>query len=150
MRRLAIGLVVVASLVAVSLATAGSPTTKERLTSAVTSSRAELRLLAVSARKLELDVSVRDPAAYLKHRYVRVVEAIYPRLAGLRSISLHVFDARSGRAVLSFGDVVAVGANPGRSETWHIARRYVDCARNLPLDDIEIDPERVAPRCPAA
>lgn len=151
MRRRALGLIVAAMVGSASLAATGSPPVRTQLVSAVRSSRAHLRLLIVDRRasKLRLDVAVRDPAAYLKHRYARVVETIYPRLVSrFRSISLHVFDAASDRAVLSYSDVVTAPGG-GRSQAWHIAWRYLDCARNLPLDDIEIDPDHAAPPCPA-
>jgi hypothetical protein len=123
-----------------------------QLRAAVRASRAHLKVLVVDtrAKKLRIDVSVSDPAAYLKHRYARVVEVVYPRLvARFAYIYLKVFDAGSGRAVLTYSDTPGFGVGAGRQQAWHIDWRLVDCARNLPLDDIEIDPDHAAPSCPA-
>jgi hypothetical protein len=111
-----------------------------------------VRTLSVDTRgkKLRLTVSVRDPAAFLRHRYARVVGAIYPGLASrFAYIYLKVVDRRSGWVVLSYSDVPGFGAGATRQQTWRIPWGLLDCARNLPLDDIEIDPERAAPLCPA-
>ncbi len=154
---LAIALVLAASLFSQASplpAATGPHAVTERLRAAVGNSHATVRLLAVDARKrsLTLTVSVRDPAAYLKHRYARVVALIYPALAPrFARIFLRVVDGRTGAWVLAYADIPDVGGEgvPTRRESWHIDWRLLDCARNLPLDDIEIDPDHAAPACPA-
>lgn len=125
---------------------------RARVLAAVRSSRARVRVISVDTRtrKLRLDVSVGDPAAFLKHRYAKVVKVIYPRLVRrFASIYLKVVDRFTGKAVLTFSDVPGLGPGAGRQQAWHIVRSLQDCARRLPLDDIEIDPDHSAPPCPA-
>ena len=125
---------------------------KTRLVRSVQASHAHLRSISVDThrRKLRLDVSVTDPAAYLKRRYARVVRVIYPGLVSrFSSIHLKVFNRSPGRAVLTYSGIAGFGPGNTRQQAWHIAPSLLDCARNLPLDDIEIDPDHAAPPCPA-
>ncbi len=152
---LVLSMSVVAGGMGLQAARASAPTAaqiKTRLVRAVSASHAHLRSIAVDdhRRKLRLDVSVADPAAYLKHRYARVVRVIYPGLVSrFAYIHLTVFDRLSGRAVLTYSDTPGFGPGATRQQAWHIAPALRDCARNLPLDDIEIDPDHTAPPYPA-
>jgi hypothetical protein len=135
-----------------STASPSSAQIKRELVGAVHSSHARVKNISVDTRtrKLRLDVSVGDPAAYLKHRYAKVVKVVYPHLVNrFAYIYLKVFDWRSGQAVLTYSDVPGVGPGAGRQQAWRILPKYLDCARNLPLDDIEIDPDHSAVPCPA-
>jgi hypothetical protein len=79
-----------------------------------------------------------------------VVAVVYPGLVGrFAAIYLKVVDGRSGYAVLRYSDTPGFGPGATRQQAWRISPRLVDCARNLPLDDIEIDPDHAAPPCPA-
>jgi hypothetical protein len=121
---------------------------KAQVRATVRTSRARVTVLAVDveARRFTLNVSARDPAAYLKHRYARVVETVYRVTGRFRFIYQRVFAARSATAVFSFSQIPESGG--AYQTSWHIDSRYVACARDLPLD-FEVDPEHAAPPCPA-
>lgn len=114
---MALAALVLATLV-VPVAGAGSPSQRsiEALIRArVKFSRAGLERLVVDVggRRLLLVVGVRDAAAYLKHRYEGVVETIFPRFERrlFKATVLGVVDARTGRTVFQFTDVLRLWAN---------------------------------------
>jgi hypothetical protein len=97
-------------------------------------------------------VAVSLAAASTPSVKAQLASAVHSSRAGVRLLQVESRTLRldiSVRDPAAYGDDV-VGPGGGRSQAWHIAPRYVDCARNLPLDDIEIDPDRGAPPCPAA
>jgi hypothetical protein len=154
-RRLA--LTVLLLMLGVQSVLAGTPRPAQiarQIRATVKASRATVTFLTVDLRgkRLRLVVAVPDPPAYLKHRYERVVEALFPALERriFKITRLGVIDSRSGRQVFLFTDERHVGLGGGWETAWHIDPRLLDCARALMLPDYEVDPDQSAPACPAS
>jgi hypothetical protein len=117
---------------------------------AVRASRASLVDLRVVApnRIYSLTVKVGDPAAYLKYR-VDTLVGVMNRLTNVqwrfRSRYFAVVD-RSGRRVF-WVKQLRLGA--GQQSDWYVRRALEDCARNIEFDIGSVDPDNVAPPCPA-
>jgi hypothetical protein len=136
----------------VSTATDRRPTAAEidaQTRKAVVASRARLVDLRVVAptRAYWLTVRVPDPAAYLKHR-VAVVVQVMNRLTNVQwrfqSRRFAVVN-RSGSRVLWLTQL--------REGAREVTRFYVrpglaDCVRDIDFE-VEVDPDNVAPPCPA-
>ncbi len=128
---------------------AAAPRFLPTLRASVRRSRAEILLLTLRQRRLRLDVTVRNPAAYLRYRYGRVVEVVENRTVNLDRIFLQVVDATSRRVVFSFvAEAPSVNGSMSWTQSWKVDPKLLDCARYLPFG-LEIDIERSAPSCPA-
>jgi hypothetical protein len=122
---------------------------KAQTRSAVKASSAKLLTLRVVGPNLRyaLRVEVPDPAAYLKFRVDRLV-AVVNRLTSrqrlFRSRKFVIVD-RSGRFAFW-----VTHTRSGSTETtrWYVRPALEDCARNISFS-VEIDPDNVAPPCPA-
>jgi hypothetical protein len=124
---------------------------RTQIRAVVAASGATVKTLTVDLRskRLRLVVVAHDPARYLKHRYERVVEAIFPRLERrvFRFTFLVIIDPRSRRQVFRFSDVP--DTRSGIVTSWRIDPRLLDSARAVLLPDYEVDPDQSAPPCPA-
>jgi hypothetical protein len=116
---------------------------------AVIASRARLVDLRVVAptRAYWLTVKVPDPAAYLKRR-VAVVVQVMNRLTNVqwrfRSRRFTVVN-HSGSRVLWLKELREEGRETTR---FYVRPGLEDCVRNIDFE-VEVDPDRVAPPCPA-
>ena len=120
-----------------------------RTRAAVLRSNARLERLRVVApnRIYSLKVQVQDPARYLKHRVNRVTSVIN-RLTNVQwRFKRRYFTIvdRSGRRIFWVRQLRTVGDQTW----WYVRPDLVDCARYIDGFDLEIDPEHVAPPCPA-
>jgi len=156
MRVAAVVILPVAALAAVSSAMSAAtarPTVREmkvETRAAVQASRATVVAMRVVGPNVRyaVRISVSDPAAYLKYRFHRVVAVVVRltnRLWLFRSRTVAVVDA-SGRVTLS---VTAVRRGNTVGTRYYVRPDLEDCARNIGGFDMEIDPDNVAPPCPA-
>jgi hypothetical protein len=116
---------------------------------AVMESRArlvDLRIVAPS-RAYWLTVKVPDPAGYLKHRVAGVVK-VTNRLTNVqRRFRSRRFDVLngSGSRVLWLRELREGGREVTR---FYVRPGLEDCVRNIDFE-VEVDPDHVAPPCPA-
>ena len=93
-------------------------------------------------------IEVSDPAAYLKYR-VHAVAAVVHRLTNqwllFQSRTFAVVD-ESGRVAFSV-TVTRSGSTVGTR--WYVRPGFEACAADISWFDIEIDPDSIAPPCPA-
>jgi hypothetical protein len=116
---------------------------------AVRASRArvvDLRVVTPN-RAYSLTVKVTDPAAYLKHRVGTVVR-VMNRLTNVRWRFRSRYFAVVGRSGKRVFWVRQLRTRTTEQTRWYVRSDLEDCARNIEFN-VEIDPENVAPRCPA-